>query len=253
MIRLFKYLWNLVTGDAKLESSKDTACVVVGMQNSAKFGACPGAKYDSDRMKKLLGKYGSTVLLQDKAATASSVASALAQACRKDLAIFFYSGHGGRVRNPKAQDGSGYSEHLCCNNGALYDYTIWSIVSQAKGRVVMIFDCCHSATMHRSVGDADDRNYGFEFKLLSYMAPGPQSPDPSASSKGPSFLVWSGCPADSYSYGDEKGGVLTNGILDAYKKDRTYDEVWRRAEFLAHDQHPVRTVIGDGFDGKVFR
>lgn len=241
----WKYVLNLAKGDAKLESKSDTACVCVGVGKSAKYGACPGAKVDSSRMSSLLSKYGATALLQDATATASAVVSALQEACKKDLCIFFYSGHGGRVRNPKAQDGTGYSEHLCLNNGALYDYTIWDVISKAKGRVVMIFDCCHSATMFRDAGGQDFENKGFEFKLLKSLA--------SVQGGGRNILVWSGCPSDNYSYGDDNGGWLTNGILHGYKKDRTYDEVWRRASSEAMEQHPVRTVLGDGFEGKVFR
>lgn len=243
---LFRYLVGLVKGTVKHEDKGDTACLCVGMQSSSKYGACPGAYLDATRMGRLLSKYGSTVCIGDKKATVASVRSAMQKACEKKLAIIFYSGHGGRVRNPRAQDGSGYSEHLCLNNGALYDYDIWSVVSKAKGRVVLIFDCCHSATMYRSSAKYNSYvfNRGFEFSLLRGMA---------FSQGRNNILVWSGCPADSYSYGGDSGGILTNGILDSYRKGRTYDEVWRYATRTAKDQRPVRTVIGEGFDGPVFR
>ena len=241
----------------KAASKSDTAVVCVGMQNSAKYGGCPGAALDSSRMAKILRPYGNTTVLQNAQATSASVKAALEQAVRKDLAIFFYSGHGGRVRNPKAQDGSGYSEHLCLNDGPLYDFAIWSVIANAKGRVVLIFDCCHSATMHRSASDiaepveiedelADDHwtPAPFTFGLLNGMAK-------TSSAKG--ILVWAGCPATSYSYGDDGGGVLTNGILKAFDKDKTYDEVWRKAARLAESQGPCKTVVGGGFGGLVFR
>lgn len=245
--KLFKWVIGLIRGTVKYEDKSDTAVVCIGMQNSSKYGPCPGAYLDSTRMHKILSKYTkASVLLTDKQATVASVKEALTFACAKKLAIIFYSGHGGRVANPKAQDGSGYSEHLCLNNGALFDYTIWSIVSQAKGRVVLIFDCCHSATMYRASAKYNSYkfNQGFEFSMLKNMA--------FAQGKN-NVLVWSGCPSDNYSYGDDNGGVLTNGILDSYKEGRTYDEVWRRAAKKAYSQRPVRTVIGEGFDGKVFR
>lgn len=244
--RFFKYLRDLIRGTAHLESKSDTACVCVGMERASKWGECPGAGIDAQRMSNLLAKYGSTVLLQDAQATASAVASALQDALKKDLCIFFYSGHGGRVRNPKAEDGSGYSEHLCVNNGALYDYTLWQLLQGAKGRVVMIFDCCHSATMYRTAqqGDVWNMNQGFRFSFLDGMA---------SAQKRNDILVWSGCPSTSYSYGDANGGVLTNGILHAYRESRTYDDVWRIASKQASAQHPVRTKLGEGFDGKVFR
>ena len=247
MIRnFFKWLVGLFRGTVKFEDKEDTACLCIGMQNSSKYGACPGAYLDSTRMHKLLTKYGSSACLGDRTATVAAVKAAMQEACRKKLAIIFYSGHGGRVANPKAQDGSGYSEHLCLNNGALFDYAIWDIVSKASGRVVLIFDCCHSATMYRS--SAKDNSYrfnhGFEFSMLRNMA--------FAQGKN-NVLVWSGCPSDNYSYGDDNGGVLTNAILSSYSEGRSYDEVWRRASKKAYGQRPVRTVIGEGFDGKVFR
>ena len=241
------WIRGLFDRNVRMESRDGTAVVCVGMERSGKYGSCPGAASDSGRMRSLLSRYSSsTVLLQDGKATVSAVRNALAAACRKDLAIFFYSGHGGRVRNPKAQDGSGYSEHLCLNNGALYDHDIWSVVSQAKGRVVLIFDCCHSATMYRSSAKYNSYvfNRGFEFSMLKGLA---------FSQGRNNVLVWSGCPADGYSYGDGSGGVLTNAILDAYRADRTYDRVWRYAARTVSSQRPVRTVIGEGFDGPVFR
>ena len=246
-MNIFKYLWNLIKGDAKLEDKSDTAVLCVGMQRSSKYGACPGSGIDSTRMRDLLSKYGSVSLLQDGKATVASVKAGLEAICKKKLAIFFYSGHGGRVRNPKAQDGTGYSEHLALNNGPLYDHQIWSVVSNAAGRVVLIFDCCHSATMFRSnegQGDVWQPSNGFRFDLLNNLV---------HEQAGRNILVWSGCPADNYSYGDDSGGVLTNAILGAYRKSRTYDEVWDGAKWFARDQMPVRTVIGDGFKGRVFR
>lgn len=253
--RLFKYLKSLLSGDAKLESFDDTSCVCVGVQTSAKYSSCPGAGLDAKNMQKLLSEYGRTTLLMDSAATASAVAGALQEACRKKLCIFFYSGHGGRVPNPKAQDGSGYSEHLCLYNGALYDYTIWQIISQAKGRVVMVFDCCHSATMFRTAGKSDEYSLdrGFPFSLLGYVASGPVSPAGDGSRGGPNILVWSGCPSGGYSYGSKYGGVLTNAILAVYGRRKTYDRVWDGAYRRAKSQSPVRTVVGKGFAGRVFR
>lgn len=241
-------LWFRVSG--RLAKRSGTRCVCVGMQVSAKYGGCPGAGVDATRMSNLLSKYGSTTLLLNSQATAASVLAALQEACKHDLAIFFYSGHGGRVRNPKAQDGSGYSEHLCTNNGPLYDHQIWDVVSKAKGRVVLIFDCCHSATMHRAVAGTPEEYWTpapFTFEMLCRVLV-------SSAASGPNILVWAGCPANSYSYGDDSGGVMTNAILKASgRAGRTYDEVWEKAASLAASQGPCRTKLGSGFDVTVFR
>lgn len=239
-----KLLWGLMTGSAKISDRGDTSIVCVGMQVSSKYGACPGAQLDSSSMASLLSRYGNVQLLQNKQATTSSVTVALKSAVQSKLCIFYYSGHGGQEKNSRGQ--MGVSEFLCLNNGALHDYDIWNIVSQARGRVVMVFDCCHSATMFRDQavsGPGAFRNTGFSFQMLR---------EPLAMGEV-NLLVWSGCPADDFSYGDANGGVFTNGIRKSFSESDTYGEVWDRAAKTARDQHPVRTVLGSGFNGLVFR
>lgn len=239
-----RLLWGFMTGNTKIADRGDTAVVCVGMQTSSKYGACPGAQVDSDSMASLLARYGNVQLLQNGGATISSVSAAMKAGAEKKLFIFYYSGHGGQGKDAKGQNG--VSEYLCLNNGPLHDYDIWNIVSQAKGRVVMVFDCCHSATMFRDQSSEPEEpfdNAGFSFSML----------------QGPlalgevNLLVWSGCPANSYSYGDANGGVLTNGLRKGFSESDTYDDAWRRMERAARSQRPARTVIGSGFGGLVFR
>lgn len=256
IIDKIKLLWGLITGGAKLASRKDTAIVCVGMQTSAKYGACPGARVDSTSMSNKLSQYGNVTLLQDRAATTASVAQALSAALQKDLCIFYYSGHGGQQRDAKGENG--VSEFLCLNNGPLRDYEIWNLISQAKGRVVMVFDCCHSATMFREAMASSDVeqpeiiNLGFRFKMLK-NAVMTRDEGTAEAAKSHGILCWAGCPASSYSYGDDNGGVFTNGIKKGMKSGATYDSVWETAKKAAKSQMPVRTVIGSGFDGLVFR
>lgn len=254
LIDKIKLLWNMIVGKAKLASRKDTAVVCVGMQTSAKYGVCPGAQVDSDTMAGRLSNYGSVTLLQNRNATTAAVAQALRGALEKDLCIFYYSGHGGQQKDPKGQ--GGISEFLCLNNGPLHDYEIWNMISGAKGRVVLIFDCCHSATMFREIGDdgvdTEFMNLGFGFKML-WNAAASREDGTAEAAKSHGILVWAGCPANSYSYGDNNGGVLTNGIKKGLKSGATYDSVWETAKKAAKSQMPVRTVIGSGFDGLVFR
>lgn len=240
IVRYIKSLFSLATGKSKLASKSDTACLVVGMERSKKFGSCPGANHDSNEMGKVLAKYGRTTLLQDGMATTGSIRSALTEAVKRDLAIFYYSGHGGK---------SGDSEFLCPSDGKFWDREIWDIVSNARGRVVLIFDCCHSGHMYRDavqMGEGPDEAYGgFEFRMLREMPMAAGSHD---------ILVWSGCPKDSYSYGDSSGGVFTNGLLKGIGKTAaTYDTVWKAGQKAAASQNPVRTVMGSGFGGLVFR
>lgn len=240
IVRYVKSMFGLVTGRARLTPKSDTACVVVGMENSRKYGSCPGSLHDSNEMGRVLSKYGRTTLLQDRTATADAVRNVMAAAVQKDLAIFYYSGHGGRT---------GDSEFLCAYNGPVWDHQIWDIVSKAKGRVVLIFDCCHSGHMYRDAeapAEAAQAPFGgFEFRMLRTMPMAAGEHD---------ILVWSGCPKESYSYGDSSGGVFTNGLLRGLRKTvATYDSVWSSGRSAASSQRPVRTVMGSGFNGLVFR
>ena len=229
---------------ARSSEKQDTYVLCVGMQTSRKFGGCPGARLDSNEMAKLLGNYGKVVLLQDKAANNMSVTRCIDEGVRHPLFILYYSGHGGQMRDRQGEGGK--SEFLCLDNGPLHDYTIWDHICEAKGRVVMIFDCCHSATMFRSLPSKKVENVGFQFSMIRSIARSSESSDND-------ILVWSGCPADDFSYGDDSGGVFTNGIRNGFSDDDTYEQVWNRASKAAKDQRPVKTVIGAGFGGKAFR
>lgn len=255
--RSIKTVFGLVTGRSKLASRSETGCLVVVMEKSRKYGSCPGAGLDGDRMAGLLREYGDVIHLSDAGASGCAFKSALQQVCRKELAIVYYAGHGGRSKSGSSENG--YSEHLCLDDGPFWDYEIWKTVSCASGRVVLIFDCCHSGHMYRHAGfegewagvkylhaeELEPLYPGFEFSMLRTRA---------IAAGGHDILVWSGCPSESYSYGDSSGGVFTNGILKGTSSVfATYDSVWRSARKAASAQRPVRTVMGSGFSGPVFR
>lgn len=230
---------------------KNTEIVIVGMAKSRKYGTCAGADVDAEAMRRILKNYGKTSVLANGGATRASFMSAMQDAMRKPLCILYYSGHGTRMKDKKGE--GGYSEALCLDDGPFHDYELWSLVMQAKGRVFMIFDCCHSGTMYRSTEGgqtpvaeslAPDPDCGFRFCLAEkYMT----------RSAGINLLVWSGCPAEGLSYGDNTGGTLTWGIRNGYRKNRTYDDVWAVAKYAAKEQSPVRTKLGDGFARLIFR
>ena len=69
--------------------------VVVGVENGF-AGKCDGALKDASDMTETLRPYSSNLItLKDKQATASAVISAMEKAVRSDLAIIYFSGHGG--------------------------------------------------------------------------------------------------------------------------------------------------------------
>lgn len=136
--------------DSDKASTKKAHVVTVGVE-SGFAGKCTGAKLDCSNMKTLLKPYAKTqVSLVDKTATKAAVAKALADAVNTDLAIFYFSGHGTHTKaTTDKTEVDGEDEYICCYDTVMSDNEIWSIISKAKGRVVLIFDCCHSGTMYR--------------------------------------------------------------------------------------------------------
>ena len=233
---------SIMTG-TKEADKKSTAVVCIGMQRSAAFGECPGAGIDATRMYNILTKYSDDAkLLISNQAIYTNVRAAMIAACQKDLAIIYYSGHGGSQKqkitsNTTYVEPSGHDSFLCLYNAAMMDDEIWAIVSQAKGRVVLMFDCCHSATMFRG------------FPIMTFAK---QTSALAASTEkdGPRLLVLSGCDDLSYSYGADDGGLMTNLFLRKYKNTKSYDEVFSAVEKnkeLGRSQNVHFTEIGKSF------
>lgn len=232
---------NTVTGN-------DTSCaVIVGMENSAFAGACPGAGLDADNMTLFLGsKVGKTVTLKNNKATKSAVRKALVDAVNSyDYVVFFYSGHGGSERVSSSSDeDDGMDEYLCFYDQPMLDDEVWSIISKAKGKVFLIFDCCHSQTMYR--------NPGITFRKVTKKAR-----KFGATSKGAfRMLCWSGCPDDTYSYGGPGGGVFTNTLLNKFSKKDSYASWWLKVstdQNLLSNEEPQQTVINWNITDKAFK
>ena len=216
-------------------STKTVSVVCIGMENSAKYGKCPGAGVDAARMYNLFKQnFHDVTLLQSGAATKAAVVAAMENAAKADFMILFYSGHGGSAPGPEED---GRNEYLCLYNAMMLDDEVWAIITKCKGRVWLIFDCCHSETMYREYD-------GFRMSMLDDMA--------FASGSGVNLLCWSGCPDNAYSYGDAGGGKFTNSILRNFSKKITYDKWWHYIEIdyeLKDYQKVRRTILGHGFDG----
>lgn len=193
---------------------KDTAVLCIGMENSRYAGSCPGAQVDATRMYNLLAKYSNnTTLLISQQATKAAVVAKMQEVCQKDLAIIFYSGHGGDQKQSAATklnypEPSGKDQFLCLYDRQMLDDEVWSIICNAKGRVVLICDCCHSGTMFRAPMSFSNG------KVLTTRG------------SEPNLWYLGGCIDESYSYGDANGGLLTNAFLQAFREERSYDRIW---------------------------
>ena len=247
----------------------------VGMESSARFGACPGCKKDAESISALMeDKFGytGTTLISEKATKAAVVQKlkeGLAATPEDGLFLFFYSGHGGQeYLGGQEQTGSDQpDEYLCLYDSHMLDDEIWYLVSACRGRVFLYFDACHSATMYRSVSSelrikATDPNVavalgvsekdmvkskGFAFHPERFVTG-------SALSNGKNavrLLCWSGCKEAEFSYGGSGGGVLTLSVVGNWKPGCTYGTLWdaalRRVQVQQPGQNPVQTFVGGGF------
>ena len=247
----------------------NVTCVVIGMEVSQRFGSCPGCRKDSDRMASLLReRYGYPVkLLQSEAATRLAVMSeirkAVSEVDESGLFILYYSGHGGQeylnglnTSEPSGADSK--DEYLCLYDDYLLDDEIWETLSKCRGRVFCIFDACHSETMFRSVVPEFvlRRGYGSALgRADEVRSSGGFSLKPRAVALergGLRMLCWSGCMEKEYSYGGITGGVMTNAILDNWKRGKTYSGLWlgvvKSVQREQPTQHPKSTQYGSGFD-----
>ena len=221
-------------------TTQNVKAVVIGMENSKWAGACPGAHVDATRIaKEFRSRYSDVVVLEDSKATKSAVKKALTNAADADLTILFYSGHGGseKFSDTGPEEADGQDEYLCLYDTYMRDNEIWDFVTKCKGRVWLIFDCCHSETMFRSVG--------FRMKMVDSMV--------LPLSNTINMLCWSGCADNTFSYGDSSGGVFTDAIFRNLYSGLTYDKLWTfltKDETLKSYEIIKRTKIGTGFDKK---
>ena len=199
-------------GEDPVPAQNGTSIVIAGVENGF-AGKCDGTLKDAEDMSNLLKPYSADMtVLKDKQATASAMLAAMEKAVRSDLAIIYFSGHGGSQPSSDAFEVDGNDEFICCYDRGVLDNRIWEIVCKAKGRVFLIFDCCHSETMFRTPGVT------FSSRAGKALRAGTQ----------PRMLCWSGCPDSSYSYGSASGGEFTTALRKYASQDKTYAEVWKK-------------------------
>lgn len=244
--------------------------VCIGMEYSERFGACPGCKLDTSRIHDLLQKsYGyNGILLQSQQATKAAVVEAIRNASgalpKDGLFILYYSGHGGqedlseafggKLQEPEGADEM--DEYLCLYDTYLLDDEIWKLLTEFKCRVFLVFDACHSQTMFRSItGDvAAELGLGIalaEPKMVKSKGFTLSDRGVALDADSVRMLCWSGCMEEEYSYGSNKGGMLTNAILKHWTSGISYSNLFEKAYKTVNDdyptQHPTQTQYGSSF------
>lgn len=192
-----------------------------------------------------------------------------AQTREGDVAVFFYSGHGSSVRDPRKHDlrAETLVPHDSRRGAPASDITEDEVrvrlgrLAERTAHVTFILDCCHSATLHRDpFGERERRIDPGEMEL-----PDPaQRPGPAAAERGGSaflppgdrFTLIAACQADETAKeyrpegGSERHGVLTfmltQQILASQRRQGevvTYRDVFERARALVSgtfaSQHPI--------------
>jgi hypothetical protein len=265
--------------DAEIKTGGPVRYLVVGMETSRRFGACPGCEIDAKRMNSLLSDafgYTGDMLISSQATKGAVVAKlmdGIDNTPENGMFIFCYSGHGGQeyLGGQEPDGAEKRDEYLCLYDTYLLDDEIWEIVSRRKGRVFLYFDACHSATMYRSV--AYDRvaasegeakaldagglvwSAGFEFHPEDYIIAESLEAGNGAKAAKTGLLCWSGCKELEYSYGGSRGGVMTCALINNWKKGMTYGRLWSlMVEAVKKEQptqHPVQTNLGLGFGDSI--
>lgn len=214
-------------------SNSTTAIVITGVESSPRWGKCSGSLTDCDTFQKIVSKAAdnySITVLRDELATVKNWKEAVERAVEKPLAIIFYSGHGGSDTNHVLGSGTneddGVDEFLCLYDRPLLDDDIWAIISKSKGRVFLVFDCCHSGTMFRTA-NADETKadnfgefYNLNFEKLNDIV--------SDEETGPSILCWSACGDETVAKGNRFGGIFTNALKNAFGVGNTYQSIWNK-------------------------
>jgi len=152
-------------GVVKMEAGTRQPASVGRGGGRAAFSNLDGPKTDIAAMRESLArKYGFTVIetLEDQKATRAAILDAIKKnlidaAGPGDVCVFYYSGHGSRVRNSKGGEPDGYDESMVpadTNQGALdiRDKELARLFLEAlkKGvTLTTIFDSCHSGSIGR--------------------------------------------------------------------------------------------------------
>lgn len=218
----------------------NVSALVIGVENGY-AGKCTGSLRDIETMESVLtkAKVKNVIYLADAAATLDNVTNAMLRVLQSDVAIIFYSGHGGWRNAIDSDELDGKDEFLCLYDKPLVDNEIWKLLQTSNGRVVTIFDCCHSETMFRTSMTFSQYDDSKQPNLMK------------ATGKQVNLLCMSACADNKYSYGTNNGGQFTQSINFNYRPYLTYAQLWKwvvNDPYLIDRETVKKTVIGQNFE-----
>mmetsp|Transcript_66147 Transcript_66147/g.123437 ORF Transcript_66147/g.123437 Transcript_66147/m.123437 type:complete len:277 (-) Transcript_66147:147-977(-) len=177
-----------------------------------------GCFQDGKNMWHLIRKCGVpdsniTTLLDEEntiEALKGALTTRLQQCGPDDTFVFYYSGHGTRVEDVSGDEEDGQDEALVMDDGCIIDDDLAELFlanSDEQTRILMIADCCHSAS------------------LLDF--------DSNSDWRGRRAVSISGCADHQVSLDTHGGGVLTGSLLhvvqDGDVDDATIAEIFNKA------------------------
>ncbi len=257
--------------------------LVVGIDEYPGFGPedqLAGAVRDARVMEEVLVSrhafnHGDVIRRLGIEATRDGLLDALwkirSQVGQGDQVVFFFSGHGSQMTDREGDEGDGLDETLVpfdsgredTENRDLSDDEInyWAAtILEKTPHLTLIFDCCHSATLHRPGWRI--RSVASDLRPVEALPPSPV-PVHRDIETGPRPLLLAACRDDERAYelppsvaGKVRGAFslhLIEALRDACPKETWREVFTRTASALAVDcpeQHPQ--ISGDGLDEPVF-
>lgn len=200
-------------------------------------GDCPGTDVDANIMVSMCKLYGIPyVKLENEKCTSKNVIKEWNKCVSQlnptnGLFIFFYSGHGGQVYTTDTSEKDGLDETLCFWDGQFIDDNVWKLINTVPktARCFMLTDCCNSGS-----------NYRLPFNLKKSRS--------KLSTRGvePNLLHIGGCNDGEYSYGSNRGGVLTGVMKSTFNKNITYIEWFNKTKSAMKNSKQVPTFAETG-------
>jgi len=186
-------------------------------------------KEDIANMKKLLTNKFEIISLEDNKANYENLKSKLEEMSKlnkSDTFLFYYSGHGcrafGSVGERDSKDeflmlsGVKYAnDNITIKSGIMLDDELNYHFSNIKAKKIILFDCCHSQTMYKSIspiGSRFSKNIELIFKLGYKKNPLYSKP------KIKDFIKLSACMDYEQTEDSPKGGIFTLTLQKVLKE-----------------------------------
>lgn len=198
-------------------------------------GDCPGTDVDANIFKNMCESYEIPyVKLENDTCTSKNVIKNWYECLNKldpnnGLFIFFYSGHGGQVGSTDPSEKDGLDETLCFWDGQFIDDHVWNLLNSIPktARCFMVTDCCNSGTNYR---------LPFVVKKTKLTARGAE----------PNLLHIGGCNDGEYSYGSDRGGVLSGVLKTHFNKDISYIDWFNKTKNSMKNSTQIPTFAETG-------